>query len=147
MLPGPAAWAFPSVAAPLVARRRWLYWKSFPMASCWRVPGRWAISFSGGRACGSGSIRLSPTCACGRHAGNGVYRCQRSGLRARAEKLAQHCLHNGVSVLNAGTYDNVIRLLMPLTISDDDYNQALQVMEDGMNVVAAELGELAGAAH
>jgi 4-aminobutyrate aminotransferase/(S)-3-amino-2-methylpropionate transaminase len=50
-------------------------------------------------------------------------------------------------VLNAGTYDNVIRLLMPLTISDEDYNQALQVMEDGLSVVAAELGELAGAAH
>ena len=49
--------------------------------------------------------------------------------------------------MNAGTYDNVIRLLMPLTISDEDYNQALQVMEDGLNVVAAELGELAGAAH
>jgi 4-aminobutyrate aminotransferase/(S)-3-amino-2-methylpropionate transaminase len=63
------------------------------------------------------------------------------------KRLAQHCLQYGVLVLNAGTYDNVIRLLMPLTISDDDYNQALQVMEDGLNVVAAELGELAGAAH
>ena len=66
---------------------------------------------------------------------------------AAVKKLAQHCLNNGVLVLNAGTYDNVIRLLMPLTISDEDYNQALQVMEDGLNVVAAELGELAGAAH
>ena len=63
------------------------------------------------------------------------------------KRLAQHCLQNGVLVLNAGTYDNVIRLLMPLTISDNDYNQALQVMEDGLSVVAAELGELAGAAH
>jgi 4-aminobutyrate aminotransferase / (S)-3-amino-2-methylpropionate transaminase / 5-aminovalerate transaminase len=63
------------------------------------------------------------------------------------KKLAQHCLNHGVLVLNAGTYDNVIRLLMPLTIGDDDYNQALQVMEDGLSVVAAELGELAGAAH
>ncbi len=66
---------------------------------------------------------------------------------AAAKKLAQHCLHHGVLVLNAGTYDNVIRLLMPLTISDEEYNQALQVMEDGLSVVAAELGELAGAAH
>src|SRR5580658_9399438 len=66
---------------------------------------------------------------------------------AAAKKLAQHCLQHGVLVLNAGTYDNVIRLLMPLTISDEDYNQALQVMEDGLSVVAAELGELAGAAH
>jgi 4-aminobutyrate aminotransferase/(S)-3-amino-2-methylpropionate transaminase len=63
------------------------------------------------------------------------------------KKLAQHCLNNGVLVLNAGTYDNVIRLLMPLNIRDEDYNQALQVMEDGLSVVAAELGELAGAAH
>ena len=63
------------------------------------------------------------------------------------KKLVQHCLSNGVLVLNAGTYDNVIRLLMPLTISDEDYDQALQVMEDGLSAVAAELGELAGAAH
>jgi 4-aminobutyrate aminotransferase/(S)-3-amino-2-methylpropionate transaminase len=73
--------------------------------------------------------------------GNGV------ACAPAVKKLAQHCLNNGVLVLNAGTYDNVIRLLMPLTISDDDYNQALQVIEDGLNVVAAELGELAGAAH
>jgi 4-aminobutyrate aminotransferase/(S)-3-amino-2-methylpropionate transaminase len=63
------------------------------------------------------------------------------------KKLAQHCLQNGVLVLNAGTYDNVIRLLMPLTITDEDYAQALQVMEDGLNVVAAGLGELAAATH
>ena len=64
-----------------------------------------------------------------------------------AKKLAQHCLHHGVLVLNAGTYDNVIRLLMPLTMSDEEYDQALQVMEDGLSAVAAELGELAGVAH
>ncbi len=51
-------------------------------------------------------------------------------------------------MLNAGTYDNRLSgLLMPLTISDEEYNQALQVMEDGLSAVAAELGELAGAAH
>jgi 4-aminobutyrate aminotransferase / (S)-3-amino-2-methylpropionate transaminase / 5-aminovalerate transaminase len=64
-----------------------------------------------------------------------------------AKKLIQHCLHNGVLVLNAGTYDNIIRLLMPLTIADEDYNQALQVLEEGLSAVAAELGELAHAAH
>jgi 4-aminobutyrate aminotransferase/(S)-3-amino-2-methylpropionate transaminase len=64
-----------------------------------------------------------------------------------AKKLIQHCLHHGVLVLNAGTYDNIIRLLMPLTITVEEYEQALQVMEDGLSVVAAELGELAHAAH
>jgi 4-aminobutyrate aminotransferase/(S)-3-amino-2-methylpropionate transaminase len=64
-----------------------------------------------------------------------------------AKKLVQHCLQHGVLVLTAGTYDNVIRLLMPLNITDEDYAQALQVMEDGLNVVAAGLGELVAATH
>jgi 4-aminobutyrate aminotransferase / (S)-3-amino-2-methylpropionate transaminase / 5-aminovalerate transaminase len=50
-------------------------------------------------------------------------------------------------VLTAGTYDNVIRLLMPLNISDEEFGDALQVLEKGLSAVAAELGELAGAAH
>ena len=66
---------------------------------------------------------------------------------AAATKLIKHCLRHGVLVLNAGTYDNIIRLLMPLTITDEEFQQALQVMEDGLNAVAAEMGELAGAAH
>ncbi len=66
---------------------------------------------------------------------------------AAAKTLIHHCLQNGVLVLNAGTYDNVVRLLMPLTITDEDYNQALEVLEEGLRVVAAVPGQLAGAAH
>jgi 4-aminobutyrate aminotransferase / (S)-3-amino-2-methylpropionate transaminase / 5-aminovalerate transaminase len=62
---------------------------------------------------------------------------------APAKKLAQHCLRQGVLVLTAGTYDNLIRLLMPLVISDEQFGEALDVMESGLNAVAAELGELA----
>ena len=64
-----------------------------------------------------------------------------------AKKLIQHCLQHGVLVLNAGTYDNIIRLLMPLSITVEEYEQALQVMEDGLSVVAAEVGVLAHAGH
>ena len=39
------------------------------------------------------------------------------------------------------------RLLMPLTITDEEFSQALRVLEDGLSAVAAELGELAAAAH
>jgi 4-aminobutyrate aminotransferase / (S)-3-amino-2-methylpropionate transaminase / 5-aminovalerate transaminase len=58
------------------------------------------------------------------------------------KKLVHHCLHRGVLVLNAGTYDNIVRLLMPLTITDEEFNQALQVIEGGLSAVAVELGEL-----
>src|ERR1700723_2759499 len=63
------------------------------------------------------------------------------------KKLVHHCLQNGVLILNAGTYDNVIRLLMPLTVTDEEFKQALLVLEEGVSAVAAELGELAAAAH
>jgi 4-aminobutyrate aminotransferase / (S)-3-amino-2-methylpropionate transaminase / 5-aminovalerate transaminase len=66
---------------------------------------------------------------------------------AAAKRLAHHCLQHGVLVLTAGTYDNVIRLLMPLTITDEEFGDALQVMEDGLSAVAAELVEHAGAAQ
>ncbi len=62
------------------------------------------------------------------------------------KKLVHHCLQHGVLVLNAGTYDNIVRLLMPLTISDEEFNQALQVLEEGLSAAAAELGELSAAA-
>lgn len=66
---------------------------------------------------------------------------------AAAKKLAHHCLQNGVLILNAGTYDNVIRLLMPLTITDEEFSEALNVVESGLSAVAAGHGELAVAAH
>jgi 4-aminobutyrate aminotransferase/(S)-3-amino-2-methylpropionate transaminase len=58
------------------------------------------------------------------------------------KKLVHHCLQHGVLVLNAGTYDNVVRLLMPLTITGEEFNRALQVIEGGLSAVAVELGEL-----
>src|SRR5271154_541899 len=66
---------------------------------------------------------------------------------AAAKKLAQYCLRNGVLILNAGTYDNIIRLLMPLTISDDEFSEALQVIEGGLNAVSTELEEAIVTAH
>jgi 4-aminobutyrate aminotransferase / (S)-3-amino-2-methylpropionate transaminase / 5-aminovalerate transaminase len=51
-----------------------------------------------------------------------------SAYAPAAKKLLQHCLHHGVLVLTAGTYDNIIRLLTPLTITDEEYEEALQVL-------------------
>ena len=70
-----------------------------------------------------------------------------SACAPAAKKLVQHCLHHGVLLLTAGTYDNIIRLLMPLNITDEEFGDALQVLEEGLSAVAAELGELAGVAH
>ena len=48
------------------------------------------------------------------------------------DKLVKHCHSNGVLILNAGTYYNVIRFLPPLAISDALLNEALDVLEAGI---------------
>ena len=51
---------------------------------------------------------------------------------AAVEKVVKHCTSNGVLVLNAGTYANVIRFLPPLAISNELLNDALDVLEAGI---------------
>ena len=47
-----------------------------------------------------------------------------------AKSIVAHCNQNGVIALACGTYGNVIRLLPPLVITDEQ-------LEDGLNVLAA----------
>ncbi|MDQ3951825.1 MAG: aminotransferase class III-fold pyridoxal phosphate-dependent enzyme, partial [Actinomycetota bacterium] len=46
--------------------------------------------------------------------------------------VVKRCHENGVLVLKAGTYDNVVRLLAPLVISDDDLHAGLDVVVDAL---------------
>ncbi len=52
--------------------------------------------------------------------------------QAAVDKLVKHCHSNGVLILNAGTYYNVIRFLPPLAISDALLNEAIDVLEEGL---------------
>jgi len=46
-------------------------------------------------------------------------------------KVIKYCQQNGVLILTAGTYGNVIRFLPPLVITEELLNDALDVLEDG----------------
>jgi 4-aminobutyrate aminotransferase/(S)-3-amino-2-methylpropionate transaminase len=48
------------------------------------------------------------------------------------DAVMKHCHQNGVLVLNAGTYNNVLRFLPPLAISDELLHDALDVLEAGL---------------
>ncbi|NDB18616.1 MAG: aminotransferase class III-fold pyridoxal phosphate-dependent enzyme, partial [Actinobacteria bacterium] len=55
-------------------------------------------------------------------------------LEPNGELLANvvsHCHNNGVLVITAGTYGNVLRFLPPLSISDPLLNEALDVLAEG----------------
>ncbi|MDD2858457.1 MAG: 4-aminobutyrate--2-oxoglutarate transaminase [Candidatus Nanopelagicales bacterium] len=51
---------------------------------------------------------------------------------AAVQAVVQHCQSNGVLVLTAGTYNNVIRLLPPLVITDALLADALSVLRDAV---------------
>lgn len=52
--------------------------------------------------------------------------------KAAVDSVVKHSHSNGVLVLNAGTYYNVIRFLPPLAITDALLNEALDVIEAGI---------------
>ena len=51
---------------------------------------------------------------------------------AAVNAIVAHCHKNGVLVLNAGTYNNVIRFLPSLAITNELLNDALDVVEAGL---------------
>jgi 4-aminobutyrate aminotransferase/(S)-3-amino-2-methylpropionate transaminase len=46
--------------------------------------------------------------------------------------VAKRCHDRGLLVLKAGTYDNVIRLLAPLVISDEDLHEGLDILVEAL---------------
>ncbi|MFN2589996.1 MAG: 4-aminobutyrate--2-oxoglutarate transaminase [Actinomycetota bacterium] len=57
---------------------------------------------------------------------------------AAAGRMIEHCYRQGVIVLKAGTYDNVVRFLPPLTIEESLLAEGLDVVEKAL--AAAEEG-------
>lgn len=51
---------------------------------------------------------------------------------AAAQRVAARCHQDGLLVLTAGTYGNVIRLLPPLVISDEFLDEGLDVLTDAL---------------
>jgi 4-aminobutyrate aminotransferase/(S)-3-amino-2-methylpropionate transaminase len=45
-------------------------------------------------------------------------------------KVLKYCMANGVFILSAGTYNNVIRFLPPLVITDDLLMDTLTVLDE-----------------
>jgi len=48
----------------------------------------------------------------------------------------KRCYEKGLIVLSCGFYHNVIRILMPLVITDDHLEQGLGILEDGVKEIA-----------
>ncbi len=60
------------------------------------------------------------------------------------KQLSKYCYEHGLINITAGTYGNVMRILVPLVITDAQFDEGLDVMEAGLATVA-EKNQLAQA--
>jgi 4-aminobutyrate aminotransferase / (S)-3-amino-2-methylpropionate transaminase / 5-aminovalerate transaminase len=56
---------------------------------------------------------------------------------AATNRIVRYCYEQGVILVTAGTYSNVIRLLMPLVITDGEMEEGLDVLEAGIAAAQA----------
>ncbi len=59
------------------------------------------------------------------------------------KQVAQYCYEHGVILITAGTYGNIIRLLMPLVVTDAQMDEALDVLESALAAVCDKKGAVA----
>jgi 4-aminobutyrate aminotransferase / (S)-3-amino-2-methylpropionate transaminase / 5-aminovalerate transaminase len=57
--------------------------------------------------------------------------------------VTQYCYEHGVITISAGSYGNVIRLLMPLVITDEQMDEALGVLESALRTVSESKRQVA----
>ncbi|MGA8555311.1 MAG: aspartate aminotransferase family protein, partial [Candidatus Acidiferrales bacterium] len=61
---------------------------------------------------------------------------KREPAREEADQVTRHCLERGLILLSAGSYGNVLRLLVPLIITDAQFDEGLDVLESSLAIVA-----------
>src|SRR5262249_28221285 len=109
--------------------RHWRLGRHIQWEFPWRAPGRWGhwiwTNKKSLRPCAPSGRLFPATC-----------KCLATPLAAdRSDSWAQILLLRSVLILSAGNYGNVIRLLMPLVISDEQLAEAREVLEAAIGSV------------
>ena len=67
----------------------------------------------------------------------------RAPAEEEAKRILQYCYEHGLIMITAGSYGNVIRLLVPLVITDSQMDEALDVLESALAAVCDKKGAVA----
>jgi 4-aminobutyrate aminotransferase/(S)-3-amino-2-methylpropionate transaminase len=65
-------------------------------------------------------------------------RATKEPAKEETAALAEACYRRGLVTITAGTYGNVMRMLMPLVITDAELEEGFDVMESGLGAISAE---------
>ena len=53
----------------------------------------------------------------------------REPAKEETEQIIRYCYERGLLLLSAGSYGNVLRVLVPLVITDQQFDEGLAIME------------------
>jgi len=53
-----------------------------------------------------------------------------------AKQLAAYCLDRGLLILVCGSYGNIVRVLAPFVITDEQLEKGLSIMEAGLTEIS-----------
>ena len=53
-----------------------------------------------------------------------------------AKQLVSFCVENGLVILTCGSYGNIIRVLAPFVITDEQLEKGFAVMEEGLSAIS-----------
>ena len=59
------------------------------------------------------------------------------------KQITQYCYEHGVITITAGSYSNVIRVLVPLVVTNEQMDEALDVLEAALQMVCERQGAVA----
>jgi 4-aminobutyrate aminotransferase/(S)-3-amino-2-methylpropionate transaminase len=55
---------------------------------------------------------------------------------SETKEIVKHCYEHGLILISAGTFNNVVRLLVPLVVTDEQFNEGMGVIEAALAGVA-----------
>jgi 4-aminobutyrate aminotransferase/(S)-3-amino-2-methylpropionate transaminase len=67
----------------------------------------------------------------------------RAPAEEETKRILQYCYEHGLIMITAGSYGNVIRLLMPLVITDSQMDEGLDILESALATVCDTKGAVA----
>src|SRR5271163_1182628 len=60
----------------------------------------------------------------------------REPAETETKEIAHYCYEHGLITITAGTYSNVMRILVPFAITDEQFDEGLDVLESAIASVA-----------
>ena len=67
-------------------------------------------------------------------------RREREPAADETKEITQYCYEHGLITITAGSYSNVIRVLVPLVVTDEQMDEALDVLESALHAVSEKRG-------